>query len=158
MAANTSIPAGFQEVSDQTVLASVSASNSVLFRAGDTFTVTDTVVSKPVVTKDGKAVTDEAGNPKLSYYVLCDFSGKLRPIHITAFRRRPRQADEFYAKTSLMKDLSYCQNAYDAFETVKNKRITVTELVEGETKDFDKSTQTETIFRMAKFPVFGLAE
>lgn len=159
------IPAGFTEVTDPSVLSASGTRSANYFFAGDVISVSDKVFStlRPSATK-----TDKDGKPEMQpvYYALvniCPEGGsqgydKLLPL--AAFRRLPKDSEAFLAKAGdLMRQLAGMSSDRERFDLLKGKTLRVSRLEDGETLDYQKTDFATRNFQYkpGKFAVLEFA-
>lgn len=155
---NFTTPAGFEPVSDPSVLTISGVRSSIFFFEGDEIICSDKIVSKVRTDRDGKAVTDKDGQPILVFYLICSVNGGTpKPIPFGSFRRFPREADAFLGESDLMRQL-YSGTDEDRFSLIKGKTLKVKRLVEGDAIDWTQSDAATRsyVYKKAKFPVLAL--
>ena len=155
------IPTGFTQVTDLSVLSLSGSRSANYFFAGDKITVSDKVYSqlRPSATQ-----TDESGKPKMQpvYYALVNITNagsdkgydKLLPL--AAFRRLPKDSETFLATAGdLMRQLAGMSSDRERFDLLKGKTVKVTRLEDGEAFDYSASNfaTREYKYRKSKFAV-----
>lgn len=159
------IPSGFTQVTDLSVLSLSGSRSANYFFAGDTITVSDKVYSqlRPSATQTG-----EDGKPKMLpvYYALVNIrheggsQGYDKLLPLAAFRRLPKDSEAFLAKAGdLMRQLAGMSSDRERFDLLKNKTVKVSRLEDGESLDYQKTDFATRNFQYkpGKFAVLELA-
>lgn len=151
MKINISIPAGFKELAQEEVATVLSNSGNRglgYFFAGDEITIPDevSVCGRELDGDDGRIVP----------YIACEVNGNPRWVPFAAFRRWPSKDSAGFAERSpLMKALFVGSDA-DRITVLQGKTIVVSEMVEGETRDWTACPagfEGPIVYRTTKFPI-----
>ena len=144
------IPSGYTRVKPEEIPVALQNSGNrgaVLFFKGDKIAVSDIVASR-TATLNGKE--------QLVYCIGVQINDqKPKFIPLASFRQFPRDAQELLSKNAFMRSL-YDGSDADRFALLSGKNLTVTELLEGEGIDWQKSDASTKnfVYKTKKFPVF----
>lgn len=148
---NFTIPAGFSEVAQadlQKVLVNCGNRSFVHFFENDEIVVSEKVLSHTFKLEDGK-------DSKPVYDIVVSLNDRTRVLPLGTFRRFPKQYIDALT-TPIMRQLYNATDDYERFDLLRNKTLVVKSLVDGETIDWQKSTDTERVYKQAKFAIFDL--
>ena len=145
------IPAGYTVVKPEeisTVLQRSGSRGAVLFFKGDKIAIGHQVASRSVKLR-GK------NEEQIVYCIAVSINGgKEKFIPIASFRQFPRDAQELLSKNAFMRAL-YDGSDADRFALIADKTLSVSELIEGEGIDWNKSNDGNFVYKTKKFPVFN---
>ena len=159
------IPSGFTQVTDLSVLSLSGSRSANYFFDGDEIKISDKVYSqlRPSTKKtdDGKPVMQPV------YYALVNIThkgsdkGYDKLLPLAAFRRLPKDSETFLATAGdLMRQLAGMSTDRERFDLLKGRTIKVTRLEEGEAFDYSASNFATRDFkyRKSKFAVLEFSE
>ena len=144
------IPSGYTRVKPEEIPVALQNSGNrgaVLFFKGDKIAVSDIVASR-TATLNGKET--------MVYCIGVQINDqKPKFIPLASFRQFPRDAQELLSKNAFMRSL-YDGSDADRYALLSGKNLTVTELLEGEGIDWQKSDASTKnfVYKTKKFPVF----
>ena len=159
------IPTGFTQVTDLSVLSLSGSRSANYFFAGDKIKVSDKVYSqlRPSTKKtdDGKPIMQPV------YYALVNIThegsdkGYDKLLPLAAFRRRPKDLETFLSTANdLTRQLAGMSSDRERFDLLKGRTVKVTRLEEGEAFDYSASNLAtrEYKYRKSKFAVLEFSE
>ena len=159
------IPTGFTQVTDLSVLSLSGSRSANYFFAGDKITISDKVYSqlRPSTkkTEDGKPIMQPV------YYALVNIThegsdkGYDKLLPLAAFRRLPKDSETFLSTAGdLVRQLAGMSSDRERFELLKGKTVKVTRLEEGEAFDYSASNLAthEYKYRKSKFAVLEFVD
>ena len=159
------IPSGFTQVTDLSVLSLSGSRSANYFFADDTIKISDKVYSqlRPSTkkTEDGKPVMQPV------YYALVNIThkgsdkGYDKLLPLAAFRRLPKDSETFLATAGdLMRQLAGMSSDRERFDLLKGKTVKVTRLEDGEAFDYSASNLATRDFkyRKSKFAVLEFVD
>lgn len=151
------IPAGFKEVSKDSLSTVLSNSGN----RGMGYFFKDDVIIVPAEAECkviGKPKDDKNPDSDLIPYIGVLLNDVARWVPMSAFRRWPsKDSAGFASKTPLMQSLFVGSDA-ERLDCLYGKTIQVTDLVEGETRDWTACPpgyEGDLVYRKAKFPVLA---
>ena len=160
------IPTGFTQVTDLSVLSLSGSRSANYFFADDTIKISDKVYSqlRPSATQTG-----EDGKPKMQpvYYALVNIThkgsdkGYDKLLPLAAFRRLPKDSEAFLSTAGdLMRQLAGMSSDRERFELLKGRTVKVARLEEGEAFDYSASNLATRDFkyRKSKFAVLEFVD
>ena len=159
------IPSGFTQVTDLSVLSLSGSRSANYFFAGDKIKVSDKVYSqlRPSTKKtdDGKPIMQPV------YYALVNIThegsdkGYDKLLPLAAFRRLPKDSEAFLSTANdLTRQLAGMSSDRERFDLLKGRTVKVTRLEEGEAFDYSASNFAthEYKYRKSKFAVLEFSE
>ena len=159
------IPSGFTQVTDLSVLSLSGARSANYFFADDKIIISDKVYSqlRPSTEKT------EDGKPKMQpvYYALVNIThkgsdkGYDKLLPLAAFRRLPKDSETFLATAGdLMRQLAGMSSDRERFDLLKGKTVKVARLEDGEAFDYQASNLAtrEYKYRKSKFAVLEFVD
>ena len=159
------IPTGFTQVTDNSVLSLSGSRFPNYFFEGDEIKISDKVYSqlRPSTKKtdDGKPIMQPV------YYALVNIThkgaaqGYDKLLPLAAFRRLPKDSEAFLAVAGdLVRQLAGMSSDRERFDLLKGRTVKVTRLEEGEAFDYSASNLAtrEYKYRKSKFAVLEFSE
>lgn len=159
------IPTGFTQVTDLSVLSLSGSRSANYFFAGDKIKVSDKVYSqlRPSTKKtdDGKPIMQPV------YYALVNIThegsdkGYDKLLPLAAFRRLPKDSEVFLSTANdLTRQLAGMSSDRERFDLLKGRTVKVVRLEEGEAFDYSASNLAthEYKYRKSKFAVLEFSE
>lgn len=159
------IPTGFTQVTDLSVLSLSGSRSANYFFAGDKIKVSDKVYSqlRPSTKKtdDGKPIMQPV------YYALVNIThegsdkGYDKLLPLAAFRRLPKDSEVFLATANdLTRQLAGMSSDRERFDLLKGRTVKVIRLEEGEAFDYSASNLAtrEYKYRKSKFAILEFVD
>ena len=159
------IPTGFTQVTDLSVLSLSGSRSANYFFTGDTIKISDKVYSQ--LRPSTKKTEDDKPIMQPVYYALVNIThegsdkGYDKLLPLAAFRRLPKDSETFLSTAGdLMRQLAGMSSDRERFELLKGRTVKVVRLEEGEAFDYSASNfaTREYKYRKSKFAVLEFAD